>query len=245
MRSRCEASTTISCASFESVIVTVRCECGFLYDPMAAANKWASASRSLSSCVESVKGPLLGSKALRINGTPISLAPYPPALRTASSTERNAAKTASDRSPRIRSNQTLSAIEGCTSSLGKAVAARSLSNAALSVIVLPRRLNTHQPFAPFRPLAGTRIPCTRSQFQASETANSTCFSFAAYGDAIRDGAFEILPNKARFPRTIIPLCIWLFAASKTKKANSSGGRASAISTSGILSSNVAIEIPKL
>lgn len=50
IRNRCDASMTISCASRASFIRTVLCECGFLYEPMAPANRLASASRSPSCC---------------------------------------------------------------------------------------------------------------------------------------------------------------------------------------------------
>lgn len=46
IRSRWDASTTICCASDGSVIVTVRCECGFLYEPIAPAKRCINASCS-------------------------------------------------------------------------------------------------------------------------------------------------------------------------------------------------------
>jgi hypothetical protein len=39
IRSRCDAITICSCASRKSVRLTVRWECGFLYEPIAPANR--------------------------------------------------------------------------------------------------------------------------------------------------------------------------------------------------------------
>jgi len=59
IRSKCDASITISCASSVSWIVAVRCECGFLYDPIAPANRADSASRSARVLCRVAKRPLV------------------------------------------------------------------------------------------------------------------------------------------------------------------------------------------
>src|SRR5471032_1728913 len=69
MPNRWLASTIISIASRGVSIGTLRCECGFLYEPIAPAKRADSASCSPASLVASVRGPVFVAKALRIIGT--------------------------------------------------------------------------------------------------------------------------------------------------------------------------------